>query len=69
MQTPWGEFKVSDAHMHFFSRRFFASLATQCHTSAEEVAGTLNWDLPPEDPLDGQCVYDLAERRSAEEHE
>ena len=26
MQTPWGEFAVADAHVHFFSRRFFAAM-------------------------------------------
>ena len=27
MQTPWGDVSVSDAHAHFFSRRFFEGLA------------------------------------------
>ena len=27
MQTPWGDFAVADAHVHFFSRKFFSALA------------------------------------------
>jgi predicted TIM-barrel fold metal-dependent hydrolase len=50
MQTPWGEFAVADAHVHFFSRRFFAALGSQCGKSAAQVAETVGWVLPPEDP-------------------
>jgi len=50
MQTPWGEVAVLDAHAHFFSRRFFDSLAAQCGKSVDAVAAALSWDLPPEDP-------------------
>jgi predicted TIM-barrel fold metal-dependent hydrolase len=50
MQTPWGDFAVGDAHVHFFSRRFFAALGAQCGKNAEEVARTTGWNLPPEDP-------------------
>jgi len=52
MQTPWGDFPVSDAHTHFFSRRFFASLAAQMSADSDIVAGTLGWHLPPEDPAE-----------------
>ena len=50
MQTPWGEFAAGDAHIHFFSRRFFAALGSQCGKTAEQVAETAGWVLPPEDP-------------------
>jgi hypothetical protein len=50
MQTPWGEFAVADAHVHFFSRRFFTAIGAQCGKSAEQVAQTLGWSPPPEDP-------------------
>jgi uncharacterized protein len=50
MQTPWGDLEVRDAHLHFFSRRFFASLAAQSGKTVEAVAAALSWDLPPEDP-------------------
>ncbi len=52
MQTPWGEIGVSDAHCHFFSRRFFETLAGQSGSTAEAVAGKLGWDLPAADPRD-----------------
>ena len=52
MQTPWGDFAVSDAHVHFFSRRFFAALGSQGGKSAEEMAGATGWVLPPEDPAE-----------------
>jgi len=50
MQTPWGELPVSDAHAHFFSYRFFQSLAAQAGKSPEEVTGALGCGLPAEDP-------------------
>jgi predicted TIM-barrel fold metal-dependent hydrolase len=66
MQTPWGEFAVADAHVHLFSRAFFSALGSQCGKTAEQVAESAGWELPPEDPaelaqrwvteLDGQGV-------------
>lgn len=50
MQTPWGDFPVADAHAHFFSRRFFEALGSQCGKDAESVARIAGFDLPPEDP-------------------
>ena len=50
MQTPWGDFPVLDAHVHFFSRRFFDALGAQAGRTAEQVATATGWDLPPEDP-------------------
>jgi uncharacterized protein len=52
MQTPWNNVAVSDAHTHFFSRRFFQSLASQAGTSVEEIAAVLGWQLPEEDPAE-----------------
>src|SRR5437762_14392045 len=49
MQTPWGDFAVSDAHVHFFSRRFFEALGSQGGKGAEEMAGATGWVLPAED--------------------
>jgi predicted TIM-barrel fold metal-dependent hydrolase len=45
MQTPWGEFPVSDAHVHFFSPAFFSSLAAQSGRSLEEVGRILGWRI------------------------
>jgi len=50
MQTPWGDFSVLDAHVHFFSRRFFEALGAQAGRTAAQVAAAAGWDLPPEDP-------------------
>jgi len=45
MQTPWGEFPVSDAHVHFFSHAFFSSLAAQSGRPLEEVGRILGWRI------------------------
>ena len=60
MQTPWGECAAVDAHIHFFSRRFFDVLASQAGKSAESVAAELGWELPPSD------AAELARRWAAE---
>jgi len=52
MQTPWGEIAVADAHLHFFSRRFFDAMGAQCGKPAEQVAADLGWTLPAEDPAE-----------------
>jgi len=49
MQTPWGDFPVCDAHVHFFSPAFFALLAAQGGQpplEMEEVDRRLEWRLP-----------------------
>jgi uncharacterized protein len=50
IETPWGLLPVADAHVHFFSRRFFASLAEQKSVAVDQLAPLLNWQLPAEDP-------------------
>ncbi len=52
MLTPWGDFAVADAHVHFFSRRFFETLGAQAGKSAADVAALAGWDLPPENPAE-----------------
>jgi hypothetical protein len=52
MELPLSEWRISDAHVHFFSRRFFDSLAAQSGKTAGQVAQTLGWTLPPEDPAE-----------------
>jgi predicted TIM-barrel fold metal-dependent hydrolase len=46
MQTPWGDFPVTDAHVHFFSPAFFALLAAQSGRPVEEIGRTLDWGMP-----------------------
>jgi uncharacterized protein len=56
MQTPWGELAVEDAHVHYFSRAFFASLAAQAGKSPADLGQVLGWDVPGEggpEPADG----------------
>jgi uncharacterized protein len=50
MQTPWGECAIADAHVHFFSRPFFESLAVQAGKTADAIADSLGWELPAADP-------------------
>ncbi len=49
MRTPWGEFPVADAHVHFFSHRFLTTLCAPRGQSAKEAARLLGWVAPPED--------------------
>jgi len=49
MATSRSDCPVSDAHVHFFSRRFFEALGAQCGKSAAEVAAAVEWELPPAD--------------------
>ena len=60
-QTPWGDLPVNDAHVHFFSHRFYSVLARQKKAdSAEALAALLNWEIPQTDP------FELAQRWTAE---
>lgn len=47
IQSPWGELDLYDAHVHFFSHRFFELLTSR---SVAEVATELGWQSPPEEP-------------------
>ena len=48
--TPWGELAVADAHVHFFSHRFFEGLAQQKHAASAEALGpVLGWEIPSAD--------------------
>lgn len=54
MRTLWGDLAVFDSHVHFFSRRFYALLASQKgpDATAASVCETLGWTLPPPEPED-----------------
>lgn len=50
-ETPWGPMGVADAHVHFFSHRFFEILASQKPgLTLDEIASRLGAALPPEQP-------------------
>ena len=46
MQGPWGDLRVSDAHVHFFSPAFFAAMAKQSGRTVEEAGKVLGWQMP-----------------------
>jgi predicted TIM-barrel fold metal-dependent hydrolase len=56
MQTQWGDMRVSDAHVHFFSHGFFSALAAQRKSAYQDLQPLLDWELPSED------VNELADR-------
>ena len=45
METPWGALSIADAHIHFFSERFFSELAEQKKVSLEALESLLGWQL------------------------
>lgn len=50
-RSPWGPLRVADAHIHFFSHRFFELLAAQKPGLTVEAAlAQLGWELPPREP-------------------
>jgi uncharacterized protein len=50
-ESPWGPLAVADAHVHFFSHRFFSMLIAQKPGLTIEAAGAqLGWRMPPEEP-------------------
>jgi predicted TIM-barrel fold metal-dependent hydrolase len=57
METPWGALAVSDAHVHFFSHRFFAALAEQKKAPVETLSPLLGWQLPSESPENLAAVW------------
>ena len=50
METPWGALPVTDAHVHFFSHRFFSALAEQKKATVDSLAPLLGWQTPDERP-------------------
>ncbi len=67
IDTAWGLLPVADAHVHFFSHGFFASLAEQKGVAVEQLGPLLNWQLPAADPrqLADAWVHEL-DRRGVE---
>jgi len=50
-ESPWGPIAVADAHVHFFSHRFFAALASQKPgLTADAIIAQLGIQAPAEDP-------------------
>jgi uncharacterized protein len=60
--SPWGPLAVCDAHVHFFSHRFFSTLAAQKPgLSLEQASSAIGLVLPPEEPekLAAMWVHEL----------
>ena len=50
-ESPWGPIAVADAHIHFFSNRFFEALAEQKNgLTLDSMAAQLGWQLPSPEP-------------------
>jgi len=50
-QSPWGPLLVADAHVHFFSHRFFEMLAAQKPgLTLEAMQAKLEWQWPSAEP-------------------
>ncbi|MFN7992597.1 MAG: amidohydrolase family protein [Bryobacteraceae bacterium] len=50
MLTPWGEFPISDAHVHLFSPAFFSTLASQSGHPVSDLERLLDWRIPATNP-------------------
>jgi len=52
-QSPWGPLLVVDAHVHFFSHRFFEILASQKPgLTIDAMRQKLDWQFPPPEPAE-----------------
>ena len=50
-ESPWGPLAVADAHVHFFSHHFWATLASQKPgLTIDQMAAQLGFEAPPEEP-------------------
>jgi predicted TIM-barrel fold metal-dependent hydrolase len=57
-QSPWGPILVVDAHVHFFSHRFFEILAAQKPgLTLDAIHQKLDWQFPPPDPAELANVW------------
>jgi len=62
MLTPWGDIAVSDAHVHFFSHRFFTKLGAPKNLTLEAMQPILGWEMPQPSPeaLAGRWADELS---------
>jgi uncharacterized protein len=61
-ESPWGPLGVADAHVHFFSHRFFEILLAQKPgLTMEAAAAQLGWHMPRPEPesLAEEWVHEL----------
>ncbi len=61
--TPFGDLEVFDAHTHFFSHHFFATLSAQSLSLRQEAdpmaraAALTGWTMPPNDPAELAAMW------------
>ncbi len=61
--TPFGDLEVFDAHTHFFSHKFFETLAGQSPQLSKEsnaiegAAEMTGWTMPPRDPAEMAAIW------------
>jgi uncharacterized protein len=70
--SHWGDLRVCDAHVHFFSHSFYSALARQKHVDGVEALGPMleGWEIPGaaadgKDPLAERWVAELNSRHIA----
>ncbi|RMF89928.1 MAG: amidohydrolase [Nitrospinota bacterium] len=56
MQTIYGDLRIIDSHVHFFSATFFTAFVQQRGRGLpvhdrQALLETLGWEIPPEDPV------------------
>ena len=57
-QSPWGPLIVADAHVHFFSHRFFELLAAQKPgLTLDNMRATLDWQFPPSEATEMANIW------------
>lgn len=68
-ESPWGPVAVADAHLHFFSHRFFSALAAQKPgLTLAQIRATIGLDLPPEEPEKFAAIWARELERHQVEH-
>jgi predicted TIM-barrel fold metal-dependent hydrolase len=51
-ESPWGSLAVADAHVHFFSHKFFETLASQKPgLTVDAIGAQLGWSMPAAEPV------------------
>jgi predicted TIM-barrel fold metal-dependent hydrolase len=61
--TPFGDLEIFDAHAHFFSHKFFETLAGQSPqlgkepNAIERVGAMTGWTMPPRDPSELAAIW------------
>src|SRR5262245_25036940 len=62
--TPFGDLEIFDAHAHFFSHKFFETLAGQSPqlgkepNAIERVGAMTGWTMPPHDPVELAAIWE-----------